>query len=115
MEISSIELQEKINKGHKMIVDFSSEKCGACRIQKPIFEKVSQKAIEENSEVSYYIFDVYSDRSFTESLGIRVLPTFKLFANGVEVTTKVGVMNELQLESFENTLINGLEENTPTA
>ena len=106
MEISSVELQEKINKGHKMIVDFSSERCGACRIQKPIFEKISQKAIEENSEVSYYIFDAYSDKSFSDSLGIKVLPTIKLFANSVEVTTKAGVMDELQLKSLENTLIN---------
>jgi len=106
MEINSIELKEKISKGDKIIFVVFAEACGACRIQKPIFEKVSQKAIEENSEVSYYILDVYSDRSFSDSLGIRILPTIKLFANGREVATTIGVMNELQLKSLEDILIN---------
>jgi thioredoxin 1 len=107
MEISSLELQEKINKGDKMVVDFWAEWCGPCRMQKPIFEQVSQKAIEENSEVSYYTFNVESDKSFATSLGIRSIPTIKSFANGGEVTTRVGVMDETQLKTLENTLING--------
>jgi thioredoxin 1 len=107
MEISSSELQEKINNGEKLVVDFWAEWCGPCRMQKPIFEQVSQKAIEENSEVSYYTFNVESDKSFAASLGIRSIPTIKSFSKGSEVTTKVGLMDESQLKSLENILING--------
>jgi thiol-disulfide isomerase/thioredoxin len=107
MHISSSELQEKINKGDKIIVVLWAEWCGGCRKQKPIFEQVSKKAIEENSEVSYYMFNVDLDRPFSFSLGIRTIPTIKSFANGEEVTTKVGLMDELELKSLENTLING--------
>jgi thioredoxin 1 len=107
MEISSVELQEKINKGEKLVVDFWAEWCGPCRMQKPIFEQVSKSAIENNSEVSYYTFNVESDKTFASSLGIRSIPTIKSFANGNEVTTKVGVMDESQLKTLENILING--------
>jgi len=107
MEISSAELQEKINNGEKLVVDFWAEWCGPCRMQKPIFEQVTQKAIEENSEVSYYTFNVESDKSFASSLGIRSIPTIKSFSKGKEVTSKVGLMDESQLKSLESILING--------
>ena len=106
MEISSAELQEKINKGEKLVVDFWAEWCGPCRMQKPIFEQVSKSAIENNSEVSYYTFNVESDKTFASSLGIRSIPTIKSFANGSEVTTRVGVMDETQLKTIETLLIN---------
>jgi thioredoxin 1 len=107
MEISSAELQEKINKGEKLVIDFWAEWCGPCRMQKPIFEQVSKSAIENNSEVSYYTFNVESDKTFASSLGIRSIPTIKSFANGSEVTTRVGVMDETQLKTIETLLING--------
>ena len=107
MEISSTELQEKINNGEKLVVDFWAEWCGPCRMQKPIFEQVSNTAIENNSEVSYYTFNVESDKSFATALGIRSIPTIKSFSNGREVTTKVGLMDETQLKTLESILING--------
>lgn len=107
MEISSTELQEKINKGEKLVVDFWAEWCGPCRMQKPIFEQVSNNAIENNSEVSFYTFNVESDKNFAASLGIRSIPTIKSFSNGGEVTTKVGLMDEAQLKNLESILING--------
>jgi thioredoxin-like negative regulator of GroEL len=76
-------------------------------MQKPIFEQVSKSAIENNSEVSYYTFNVESDKTFASSLGIRSIPTIKSFANGSEVTTRVGVMDETQLKTIETLLING--------
>ena len=107
MEISSTELQEKINKGEKLVVDFWAGWCGPCRMQKPIFEQVSQSAIENNSEVSYYTFNVESDKSFASAIGVRSIPTIKTFSEGKEITTRVGVLTEEQLKTLENSLING--------
>jgi len=107
MEITSTELQEKIKKGDKIVVDFYGTWCGPCQMLKPIFEKVSNEAMNKNSEVSYYTFDVDSDKEFAASLGIRSIPTIKSFSNGREVTTQTGVLQETQLRNLENILVNG--------
>jgi len=107
MEITSTELQEKIKKGNKIVVDFYGTWCGPCQMLKPIFEKVSNEAMNKNSEVSYYTFDVDSDKEFAASLGIRSIPTIKSFSNGREVTTQTGVLQETQLRNLENILVNG--------
>ena len=41
MEISGIDLKEKIKNGEKLIVEFWAEWCGPCKVMKPIFERVS--------------------------------------------------------------------------
>jgi len=51
MEISSVELQQKINAGEKLVVEFWAEWCGPCKMMKPIFERV---ASSNESEVSGY-------------------------------------------------------------
>jgi thioredoxin len=107
MEISSVELQEKINKGEKLVVDFWAEWCGPCRMLKPVFEQVSSEMLEKNSDVKYYTFNVESDKSFAASLGIRSIPTVKSFSKTKEVTTQSGVMTEEQLKRLETFLING--------
>ena len=107
MEISSAELQEKINNGEKMVVDFWAAWCGPCRMLKPIFEEVSRKAVENKSEVSYYTFDVESDKLFASTLGVRSIPTVKSFSNGKEIATRVGVLNEEQLHILESLILNG--------
>jgi thioredoxin len=107
MEITSTELQEKIKKGDKLVVDFFAEWCGPCLTMKPIFERVGNDAISNNSSVSYYTFNVESDKEFAASLGIRSIPTIKSFSNGREVTTQTGVLQETQLRNLENILVNG--------
>jgi thioredoxin-like negative regulator of GroEL len=41
------------------------------------------------------------------SLGIRSIPTIKVFDNGEMIDTKVGVMNEAQINGMVKDLING--------
>jgi thioredoxin 1 len=104
MEITSVELQEKINKGEKLIVEFWAEWCGPCRMMKPIFERISN---ENTSDVQMYTMNVDMNREVGASLGIRSIPTIKVI-NGGEVTeTKVGMLNEGQLKEMLTELING--------
>jgi thioredoxin 1 len=104
MEITSVDLQEKINKGEKLIIEFWAEWCGPCRMMKPIFERISN---ENTSDVQMYTMNVDMNREVGASLGIRSIPTIKVI-NGGEVTeTKVGMLNEGQLKSMLTELING--------
>ena len=104
MEITAKELQEKINNGDKIMVDFWASWCGPCRMLKPIFEKVSS---ENTTEVQMYTMDVDSNRDMAVSLGIRSVPTIKVFNNGEVVDTKVGLVQEEVLKQITKELING--------
>jgi thioredoxin 1 len=104
MEITAKELQEKINKGEKLIVDFYGSWCGPCKIMKPAFEKVANS---NDTDVQMYMMDIDENKDFVLSLGIRSIPTIKTFNNKELVETKVGVLNENQIKDLvENLLLN---------
>lgn len=104
MEITSVELQEKINKGEKIILKLGASWCGPCRIMNPIFERVAK---ENTSEVQMYSLDVDLNKEIAMSLGVRSVPTIKTFNMGEIVDTKVGLLNEEQIKNLVKELING--------
>jgi thioredoxin 1 len=104
MEISSVELQQKINNGEKIMVEFWAEWCGPCKMMKPIFEKV---ASSNKSDVKMYTLNIDNNREVAMSLGIRSIPTIKMFNSGEVIETKVGILNEGQINNLLTELING--------
>ena len=104
MEINASELREKIANGEKVMVEFWATWCGPCRMMKPVFEAVAQK---NESEVQMYTMDVDSNRELAGELGVRSIPTIKVFSNGELVETKVGMLQEGHIKGMLNSLING--------
>ena len=104
MEITSVELQEKINSGKKVIVEFWAEWCGPCKMMKPLFERV---ASQNTSNVEMYTMNVDLNKEVGASLGIRSIPTIKVFQNSNIIDTRVGMMNEGQINGILTELING--------
>jgi len=102
MEISAKELQEKINNNEKVIVEFFANWCNPCSMMKPVFERV---ALNNDTEVQMYTMDIDQNRDYAQTLGIRSIPTVKLFSNGNVTDTVVGVMNEEKIKSLVNNLI----------
>lgn len=107
MEITQELLQEKINNGEKLIVDFWAPWCRPCGIMKPIFEKVSEQYRNENSEVQLFTLNVEENKEFASQLGIRSIPTVKSFSNGEEVYSQPGMQMESQIKQLVTNLING--------
>jgi thioredoxin 1 len=107
MEITGKELQEKMTNGEKFIVDFYGAWCGPCKMLKPIYEKVAKDLEQKNSDVKLYTMDVDRNRDMVVSLGVRSVPTIKSFANGKEINTRVGLLQENALLDLANNLING--------
>jgi thioredoxin 1 len=104
MEITSVELQEKINSGKKVIVEFWAEWCGPCKMMKPIFERVSNN---NESNVEMFTMNVDMNKEIAASLGIRSIPTIKVFQNSNIIDTRVGMMNEGQINDILSELIHG--------
>jgi thioredoxin len=104
MEITTEELKQKIKNGDKLIVEFHAKWCQPCRIMKPIFERVSQS---NESDVQMFTMDIDENKEVAISLGIRSIPTVKMFNSGKVVETKVGLLNEGQINNLLTELING--------
>ena len=102
MEITGQELKSKIEAGEQVIIDFWASWCMPCKIFKPTFGKVS-----ESASIPMYIMDVEQDGEYAVQLGIRAVPTTKLFSNGVEMFSKPGMLSENELKSIINNVING--------
>ena len=102
MEITAKELQEKIDNGEKVIVEFHAAWCGPCRMLKPVFEKV---ASENTTEVQMYTMDIDSNKEYAMSLGIRSIPTIKVFENKEVKETKVVVLQEGMIKGLVNDLL----------
>ena len=104
MEITAKQLQEKINKGEKIIVEFYGHWCNPCMIMKPKFEKI---ASENTTEVEMFTMDVDLNRDIALSLGVRSIPVIKIFNGGEMVESVVGVLEEDQIKGLIKSLVNG--------
>jgi thioredoxin 1 len=107
MEITQELLQEKINNGEKLIVDFFAQWCGPCKMMKPTFEKVAEEYRNEGSPVQLYTMDVEKNRDLAVKYNVRAVPTIKVFNNGDVVDSKTGIQMEGQLKDLVINLING--------
>jgi len=102
MEITTENLKEKINNGDKIIVEFHAEWCLPCKMMKPIFELVAQN---NDTDVQMYTMDIDNNRDFVSSLGIRSIPTIKVFDGGEVKDTRVGVLAEQNIKELVTNLL----------
>ena len=102
MEITQELLQEKINNGEKLIVDFWAPWCGPCKVMKPLFEKVAS-----TTDVQMFTLNIEENKEVASSLGIRAIPTIKSFNDGKEISNNVGMIQESRIIQLVNDLING--------
>ena len=103
--LTSEELKQKIDSGDKFIVDMYADWCGPCRVLGPIVERVSQKLEEEGHEVKVYKFNIESDKDLAVQLGVRSIPTIKVFDGGKVVDNRVGILQEKQLIDLANSIL----------
>jgi thioredoxin-like negative regulator of GroEL len=69
---------------------------------KPIFERVAQN---NDTDVQMYTMDIDKNREFVSSLGIRSIPTIKVFDGGEVKETKVGVLAEQSIKELVSNLL----------
>jgi thioredoxin 1 len=99
-QLTSQELKEKINNKENFMLDLFATWCGPCRVLMG-----NLGALEKSGEalpMNIYTMDIDSDRDFVMELGIRSVPTLKVYKGGEEVYSNVGVMSQSQLLEVMN-------------
>jgi thioredoxin 1 len=82
-----------------VLVDFSAEWCGPCKMMGPVLEQLKDKMAEK---VRILKIDVDSNRELAVKYNIRSVPTLMLFQNGKNKWSGVGVMTSDYLENVIN-------------
>ena len=94
-QLSSEQVKEKIKNNETFVLDLFATWCGPCKV----FMGNLGSLEKSGQELSMGIFslDIDSDRDFVMELGIRSVPTLKVYKEGKEVFSNVGVMSQSQL------------------
>jgi thioredoxin 1 len=93
IEISAIELKEKINNKETMLVDFFATWCGPCKM-------LSEELNKIDTTVPIYKVDVEEDVELSKLMGIRSVPALKFIKEGGIVSTTIGLKSAKEINSL---------------
>jgi thioredoxin 1 len=82
-----------------VLVDFSAEWCGPCKMMGPVLEQLKEKM---EDKVRILKIDVDRNRDLAYKFNIRSVPTLMLFQGGKSKWSGVGVMTSDYLENVIN-------------
>ena len=88
-----------INGNIPVLVDFSAEWCGPCKMMKPVLEQLKSRMADK---IRILKIDVDNNRELAYKYSIRSVPTLMLFQNGNTIWSGVGVMTSDYLENVIN-------------
>ena len=80
-----------------MLVDFWASWCGPCRMMAPIVDELSNEA---NDAYVVGKVDIDAEPDLASKYGIRNIPTFVVFKDGVEVAREVGMRSKEALQNL---------------
>ena len=105
-QITTQELKNKIDNKESFILDLYATWCGPCKVMLRNLEQVNESLLKESTDqpkFRVYKYDIDSDKEFVVSeLGIRSVPTIKIFKEGKEVFSRPGVMMPTEVLSLLN-------------
>ena len=88
--------RELIKSEIPVLVDFSAEWCGPCKMLAPILKEVKNKV---GDAVKIVKIDIDTNEALAQGLQVRSVPTLIIFQNGEAKWRQSGVMSAVQLEA----------------
>ncbi|KAE8363722.1 thioredoxin-like protein [Aspergillus caelatus] len=82
------EFRTLVNSGQVVIIDYWATWCGPCNMISPVFETLASKP--EFSSIKFVKVDVDEQEEISQEVGIRAMPTFQAFKDGLKIDELVG-------------------------
>ena len=92
-----------INGSTPVLVDFSAEWCGPCKMMKPILQQLHQRM---GNKIRIIKIDIDQSPAAANAYHVQSVPTLILFKNGKALWRNSGVLQVSQLESVIQRLTN---------
>lgn len=80
----------------KTVYYFTAEWCQPCKKTRPIVEQLNRDQVV----AGFQIIDVDVNPELVKNFGIKSVPTFIMFDNGIELGRLIGGQTKEQLENF---------------
>lgn len=96
LAIDESNLQEQIDKGGILLLDFWADWCGPCHAFEPIFEVAS----EANPDIIFGKVDTEAAPGLAAAAGISAIPTLIAFRDGVLVFVQAGALPKPALDDL---------------
>jgi thioredoxin 1 len=94
--------QKLINSEKPVLIDFSAEWCGPCKVMAPILEQVKREIRDKATVVK---IDVDRNQSVAQSLNITGVPTLMIYKRGKQLWRKSGVLDKNRLIGILNQFV----------
>jgi thioredoxin 1 len=93
IDITSVEeLNSILQANETVLIDFYADWCAPCKMMMPVLESLSKEL-----PCTIVKINIESLPDLAKSMGIRSIPTLKLFSNNEEVATKTGALSKTQI------------------
>jgi thioredoxin 1 len=90
-EVDIFQLDELINSGETIVVDYWAPWCNPCLAFAKVFEKIAEE--ESTSQIKFVKMNIQdANEEVLESLGIRSVPHLMIFKQGMAVFSESGSM-----------------------
>lgn len=83
--------------GGAVLIDFSAEWCGPCKVLTPVIERVSK---DYGGKLNVYKVDVDVAQAVAARNGVMSVPTLVLFRDGKPVDRRIGAIRESDLRAM---------------
>lgn len=91
-----VKRQNRDKASMKTVYYFTADWCQPCKRTRPVVEELNR----EQTEAGFQIIDVDVNTELVKNFGIKSVPTFILFNDGIEKNRIIGSQTKEQLERF---------------